>query len=107
MRLLDQAAGRPKVTALTRSLTLRQLEIFTTAAHQGSRTRAAGALLLSGPAVSQQMKLLEKIVGAQLFERSPRRPIRLTEAGTILLQTCEGLLRSSTLRSSGWTRSTG
>ena len=40
----------------THSLTLRQLEIFMTAAREGSFTRAAGVLLLSEPAVSQQVR---------------------------------------------------
>jgi DNA-binding transcriptional LysR family regulator len=62
-----------------------------TAAREGSFTRAAGVLLLSEPAVSQQVRLLETTVGARLFERSPRRPIRLTDAGGLLLQTCESV----------------
>src|SRR5437764_12142410 len=75
--------------ARLRSLTLRQLEIFATAAREGSFTRAARSLLLSEPAVSQQVKLLENVVGSRLFARSPRRPIELTDAGALLLQTCE------------------
>jgi len=81
------------MTARTRSLTLRQLEIFAAAAHEGSFTRAAGVLLLSEPAVSQQVKLLEATVGTRLFDRSPRRPIRLTDAGGLLLQTCENIFQ--------------
>ena len=77
------------MTAKLRSLTLRQLEIFATAAHEGSFTRAARALLLSEPAVSQQIKLLESVVGTRLFARSPRRPIQLTDAGDLLLHTCD------------------
>jgi DNA-binding transcriptional LysR family regulator len=74
--------------ANARSLNLHQLEIFAEAAHRGSFTRAAQALFLSEPAVSQQIKLLEATVGAQLFERLPRRPIRLTDSGWVLLRTC-------------------
>src|SRR6266508_5644937 len=81
------------MTARTRSLTLRQLEIFAAAAHESSFTRAADVLLLSEPAVSQQVKLLESTVGARLFDRSPRRPIRLTEAGGLLLKTCESVFQ--------------
>ena len=77
------------MTAKARSLNLHQLEIFAAAAHQGSFTRAAQALLLSEPAVSQQIKLLEATIGTQLFERLPRRPIRLTDAGWVLLETCD------------------
>lgn len=81
------------MTAKARSLNLHQLEIFAAAAHQGSFTRAAQALLLSEPAVSQQIKLLEATVGAQLFERLPRRPIRLTDAGWLLLQTYDSVFQ--------------
>lgn len=81
------------MTAKTRSLTLRQLEIFATAAREGSFTRAARTLLLSEPAVSQQVKLLENVVGTRLFTRSPRRPIALTDAGGLLLQTCESVFQ--------------
>jgi DNA-binding transcriptional LysR family regulator len=81
------------MSAKTRSLTLRQLEIFATAAREGSFTRAAHTLLLSEPAVSQQVKLLENVVGARLFTRSPRRPISLTDAGGLLLQTCESVFQ--------------
>ena len=79
--------------ARARSLNLHQLDIFATAAHQGSFTRAAEVLFLSEPAVSQQIKLLEACVGAQLFERLPRRPIRLTDAGWLLLRTSEHIFQ--------------
>ncbi len=88
-----RARGRRGLTARTRSLTLRQLEIFATAAREGSFTRAARTLLLSEPAVSQQVKLLENVVGTRLFTRSPRRPIALTDAGDVLLQTCESVFQ--------------
>jgi DNA-binding transcriptional LysR family regulator len=77
------------MTAKARSLKLHQLEVFAAAARERSFTGAARVLLLTEPAVSQQIKLLEATVGAQLFERRPRRPIRLTDAGWLLLRTCE------------------
>ena len=80
-------------TAKAHSLTLRQLEIFAAVAHQGSFTRGAEALFLSEAAVSQQVKLLETIVGVQLFDRKPRQPVSLTDAGSLLLQTCESVFR--------------
>src|SRR5258708_1222230 len=73
----------------TSSLTLHQLEIFATVAHEGSFTRAAELLLRSEAAISQQIKLLEAAVGARLLERAHQRPIRLTEAGRRMLSTCE------------------
>jgi DNA-binding transcriptional LysR family regulator len=77
------------MTARARSLKLHRLEVFAAAAREHSFTGAAKALLLTEPAVSQQIKLLETTVGTQLFERLPRRPIRLTDAGWLLLRTCE------------------
>ncbi|HTE86162.1 MAG TPA: LysR family transcriptional regulator [Dehalococcoidia bacterium] len=81
------------MTAKARSLKLHQLEVFAAAAREHSFTGAARVLLLTEPAVSQQVKLLEATVGAQLFERRPRRPIRLTDAGWLLLRTCESVFQ--------------
>lgn len=68
-----------------KSLTLHQLEIFAAIHDHGSFHKAAQALLLSEPSISQQVKLLERAVGARLFDRGPRRPVRLTAAGGLLL----------------------
>jgi DNA-binding transcriptional LysR family regulator len=88
------------MNAKARSLKLHQLEVFAAAARERSFTGAAKALLLTEPAVSQQIKLLEATVGAQLFERRPRRPVRLTDAGWLLLKTCESVFQEfeATLR---------
>lgn len=74
-----------------RSLSLHQLEIFTTIAREGSFTKAAELLSLSEPAVSQQLRLLERTLGVRLLDRAPPKPIRLTEAGRRLLVTCENI----------------
>jgi len=71
------------------SVTLHQLEIFAIVAREGSFTRAGEALLRSEAAVSQQIKLLEAAVGAQLLSRAPGRPVRITEAGRRMLASCE------------------
>ena len=63
-----------------RHVTLRMLRVFATVARQLSVTAAARELHLTQPAVSMQVKELEKISGAPLFERLGRR-IYLTEAG--------------------------
>jgi len=67
-----------------RSLTLRQLQIFATAARHLSYARTAEELHLSAPAVSMQIRQLEESIGLPLFERQGRG-VRLTEAGERLL----------------------
>src|SRR5215210_510965 len=63
---------------------LRQLTCFERVAELGSMSRAAEALHLVQPAISQQIALLERQVGLRLFHRGPRG-VRLTEAGEALL----------------------
>ena len=65
------------------NFTLRQLEIFQRVAKHLSFTKAAEELFLSQPAVSGQVKQLEKAVGLALYEQLGRR-IHLTEAGKLL-----------------------
>ncbi len=60
--------------------TFRQLQVFLAVAEQGSFTRAAEALCLSQPAVSMQVKQLERHTGLALFEQFGKR-IELTHAG--------------------------
>lgn len=62
---------------------LRQLEYFTRIAFLGSFSRAATALGLTEPTLSEQMKNLEREIGVPLFDRA-HRPIRLTAAGELL-----------------------
>jgi DNA-binding transcriptional LysR family regulator len=57
---------------------------FRAVAHERSFTRAARELSLSQPSVSNQVALLEREVGARLFEREPGG-LRLTAEGEILL----------------------
>lgn len=63
---------------------LRQLTCFERVAELGSMSRAAEALHLVQPAISQQIATLEREVGLRLFHRGPRG-VRLTEAGEALL----------------------
>lgn len=61
-------------------LSLHQLRIFVAVADRRSYTRAAEELLLTQPAVSMQIKTLERIVGIPLFEHAGKHT-QLTEAG--------------------------
>ena len=77
------------------SLTLQQLRVFVAVAREGSFSRAASALLLSGASVSEQIRGLETIVGTRLVDRSPgRRDVVLTDAGRLLLPVCADFFRS-------------
>lgn len=71
--------------------TVHQLSVFCTVAHHLSYTRAADALYLSQPAVTQQVRTLEEALGARLFARSGRG-IVLTVAGQKFLCHAERLL---------------
>jgi DNA-binding transcriptional LysR family regulator len=59
------------------------LRVVKAIADTGSLTAAADALGFSQPAISQQMRRLERRLGLPLIERVGRR-VRLTEAGRIL-----------------------
>ena len=61
-------------------LSLHQLEVFVRVADRQSFSRAAEDLLLTQPAVSMQIKTLERAVGLPLIDHAGKR-IQLTEAG--------------------------
>lgn len=71
----------------------RRLEVFRIVAEEGSITRAAARLALTQPAVTRELGLLEKEIGAPLFDRLPRG-VQLNEAGRVLItyvQRCSGI----------------
>jgi LysR family transcriptional regulator, low CO2-responsive transcriptional regulator len=70
-------------TSLERSITLRQLRIFTSVIEHCSFTRAAEALSLTQPAVTHQMQALARAVGRPLLEPGSRGPV-LTAVGQAL-----------------------
>jgi DNA-binding transcriptional LysR family regulator len=70
-----------------------QVEAFVAVVRGGGFTRAATLLHLSQPAVSRRLELLERELGAPLFERI-RSGVLLTEAGKTFLPHAEGLLAS-------------
>ena len=65
------------------AMDLKSLRYFLAIADEGSISAAAESLNLSQPNISRQMTLLEKELGAKLFERGSRR-IVLTEEGMLL-----------------------
>ena len=73
-------------------MTLREIKYFLAIVQQGSITTAAQHLHMAQPPLSRQMKQLEDNLGAKLFERGHRK-IQLTEAGCLLRNRAEQLLK--------------
>ena len=71
---------------------LRHLSYFIAVAEHRGFTRAAAALHVSQPALSQQIRQLEAMLEVQLFDRSGRYT-RLTDAGEIWLEYARRVLR--------------
>jgi DNA-binding transcriptional LysR family regulator len=67
-----------------RHLSLRQLEILKTVAEAGSMAEAGRRLFMTGPAITQQVQQLEKVLGMPVFDRLGRR-LQLTAAGARVL----------------------
>ncbi|MET9830606.1 LysR family transcriptional regulator [Streptomyces sp. NPDC006385] len=70
--------------AMTRDVHVRDLRYFLTVAEELHFTRAAERLYVSQPALSKQVRVLERQLGVELFRRDARG-VTLTEAGTALL----------------------
>lgn len=62
-----------------------RLRVFREVANQASFRRAAEALYITQPAVTQQIKALEEELGSRLFDRNGGK-VRLTAAGEVLLR---------------------
>ncbi|OBZ16144.1 LysR family transcriptional regulator [Bacillus sp. FJAT-27264] len=71
---------------------LTQLEYFLTVARYQHMTRAAQALSISQPALSQAISKLETELGVQLFERKGRN-VQLSRYGSLFSQNVERALR--------------
>src|SRR3954451_1862722 len=76
----------------------RRLLTFREVAHRASFSRAAEALALTQPAVSQQVAALERAVGAPLLVRGPGGPVP-TDAGGLLLQHADAIAERLALAS--------
>ncbi|MER5258197.1 LysR family transcriptional regulator [Streptomyces sp. NPDC002855] len=72
---------------------IRQLEYFLAIVDHGGFNRAASALYLSQPSLSQAVQALERDLGSSLFHRIGRRAV-LTEAGTALIEPARAAVRS-------------
>jgi len=70
---------------------LSELQVFLTVAREGSFSRAAERLYRTQPAVSLTIRKLEDGLGQPLFVRGAR-PVRLTDAGTLLRDYAERLV---------------
>ncbi len=60
-----------------------RLQVFQAVVEKGSYSAAARALGYTQPAISQQMRVLERSMGTSLFRRVGRT-LRMTEAGEVL-----------------------
>ena len=72
----------------------RQLAAFCAVVERRSFSQAAEQLGVTQPAVSLQIRSLEKRLGAQLLDRSGRR-VEPTEAGSRLYRSAQRLLAGS------------
>lgn len=76
--------------------TFRQLEIFIAVAQHLNMSKAARALHLTQPAVSQQLHKLETLLNNSLFEQLGKN-IYLTETGKFLLAHAKNIIESAEL----------
>lgn len=75
-----------------RRVELKQLEYFLAVAENLSFTKAAEIIHVAQPAISQQIKQLERELGISLFHRDNKR-VTLTEAGKLLRSHAENILQ--------------
>jgi DNA-binding transcriptional LysR family regulator len=72
---------------------VRAMIVFAKVAQLGSFSRAAQALHVSAPAVSQQIRRLEESLQTQLIHRTTRK-LTLTHAGQVFVEECAAILQA-------------
>lgn len=87
-------APEPVASSLPlRALTLRQLQCFSVLVEEAHFGRAARRLAITQPALSNAIKQIEKLLGAQLLTRSTHR-VELTPLGAEVLARTDFLVRT-------------
>src|SRR2546430_11359303 len=74
-------------------MNIRQLACFVAVVDEGSFTRAARAIGIAQPSLSQHIRALENELSGRLIERLPRG-IALTPAGRVLLPEARAAVRA-------------
>ena len=77
--------------AAPQGVELRHLRYFVAVADAGTFTHAAEQMFIAQPTLSQQIRRLEEMVGTPLLQRR-REGVRLTEAGSVLLEESRAVL---------------
>jgi len=77
--------------ATPQGVELRHLRYFVAVADAGTFTHAAEQMFIAQPTLSQQIRRLEEMVGTPLLQRR-RDGVRLTEAGSVLLEESRAVL---------------
>jgi DNA-binding transcriptional LysR family regulator len=86
-----EQAKEPAAPAAPDAVEVRHLRAFVAVAEELNFSRAAGRLYLSQPALSRQIRMLERLVGCELLRRSTRHA-ELTLAGEALLDRARPVL---------------
>ena len=85
---MKSAIGIPDDSVRLAGLNLNHLLYFWAVGRTGSVTKAAAAMRVAQPTISEQVRRLEDRLGAMLFERS-RRGVRLSPAGDRVMRYAE------------------
>src|SRR5690348_13536434 len=96
MTVVQEAKAAPAVFSgsdgtARQGVELRHLRYFVAVADAGTFTHAAENMFIAQPTLSQQIRRLEEIVGTPLLQRR-REGVRLTEAGSVLLEESRAVL---------------
>src|SRR6266536_2661420 len=96
MTVVEEAEAGPAALsgsdgAAPPGMELRHLRYFVAVADAGTFTHAAEKMFIAQPTLSQQIRRLEEMVGTPLLHRR-REGVRLTAAGTVLLESARDVL---------------